>query len=155
MSQPTHEKYALVIDPGLLTGMVFADIEDLDNPKPIWACEYGTRDFYQLSEETIVKYYDNIIVICENYIINKETWKKTQAPWSLMGRGMLEFNCMKYDVPFVLQTPGDMKDFSTHDKIRRVGFWYKGGEGHANDAYGHLLLYIVRIHPKFAKKLLV
>lgn len=143
------------VDPGLATGLAFVDISDRMNPVAEWAMEADTETFYRKTEEVIEEFADILIVVCENFIITPRTATLSQAPWSLMGRGVVENYCMKFNVPWEIQTPASMKDFSTTDKLHAAGFWHVGGEGHANDAYGHILKYHADRSPRWAKKLIV
>lgn len=156
MAISTPKRYKLFgVDPGLMTGLALVDISDRVNPKPIWALEADTRTFYQTVEQTIEEEPDAIVLICENFLITDRTAKLSQAPWSLMGRGVCEFLTMKYNVPMILQTPGDAKEFSTNDKLHKAGFWHVGGDGHANDAYRHVMKYHADRSPRWTNTLVV
>lgn len=143
------------VDPGLLTGLALVDISDRLDPKPIAAIEADLPTFYLTAENTFAQDADDLIVVCENFIITSHTAKLSQAPWSLMGRGFMEYMCWKYSVPFALQTPSETKEFSTDDKLRRVGFWHVGGEGHANDAYRHAMKFHADRNPRWTNLLLL
>lgn len=148
-------EFVLAIDPGLLTGMLLADIKDPMNPFPVWFKEAPVEEFYQTIDQTIPSLAGNLEVVLENYIITARTAKLAQAPWSLRGYGAVQFLCMKYGVPFTHQSPSDAKTFVDNQKLHTVGFWYKGGEGHANDAARHFVKYHSDSYPKWTKKLLV
>lgn len=145
----------LGVDPGLATGLAFVDITERTAPKAIAAMEADLPTFYSTIETTMAQQADDIIVVCENFIITSATAKLSQAPWSLMGRGFMEYMCWKYDVPFELQTPADAKGFSDDEKLRKAGFWYVGGEGHANDAYRHVMKYHADRSPRWTSLLLL
>lgn len=143
------------VDPGLLTGLALVDITDRLKPKPLGAMEADTFSFYDTSEATIAQFAPDLVVVCENFIITSATAKLSQAPWSLMGRGIIEFLCWKYSVPFVIQTPQETKEFSTDDRLKKAGFWHVGGEGHANDAYRHIMKYLADRNPRWTNTLLL
>lgn len=145
----------LAVDPGLLTGMAFIDISDRMAPKPLAALEADPPAFFATAESTITKYADDLVVVCENFLITERTAKLSQAPWSLMYRGVLEFLCWKHSVPFVLQTPQETKAFASDDKLKKTGFWHVGGEGHANDAYRHAMKYHSDRNPRWTNLLLL
>lgn len=143
------------IDPGLLTGLVLVDIKDRMNPVKIWSKEADTEEFYKISENTIEKTKENLIVVVENFIISERTYKLTQAPWSLMYRGFIEYLCWKHNVPCILQTPSEAKDFVTNEKLKLANMWHVGGAGHANDAARHFVKYHSDRSPRWTKTLMV
>lgn len=151
------KKYLLAIDPGLLTGMALIDVTDSMNPFPVWSSEEDVRNFYKLTEETVIKYQNCLEVVIEKFIITPETAKKSQAPWSLKGWGAVEMVCMKFGVMLTVQTPSDAKNFVPEDNkmLHHIGWWHVGGDGHANDAFRHAIKYHADGNPKWAKKLII
>lgn len=147
-------KYLFCVDPGLLTGLSLIDISEQDNPVVLWTMELGVRDFYDKAEEVISTYGEDLTVVCENFIITPATAKKSQAPWSLRGVGVIEFLTGKYGSKMVLQTPNEGKTISSED-LHNVEFWHRGGEGHANDSLRHAVVYLKDRHRKWARKLLL
>lgn len=150
---PQPRTRLLAVDPGLLTGLVYVDISERMAPKPIASLEADTATFYRAVEDLVPKDAEHMIIVCENFIITQRTAKLSQAPWSLMGRGFMEYWAWKYSIPFVLQTPADAKDFSTDDKLKKAGFWHVGGEGHANDAFRHAMKYHADRSPRWTNTL--
>lgn len=129
----------LAVDPGLESGYaVFSREEKYDDT------------FFSTSERGELKFLDEIIpyitrydaVICEDYIVNKNTIEKSRQNYSLEIIGALRYSCHFYDIQFVLQTPAQAKSFATNDKLKKLG-WFSGGAGHADDAARHLLVYCV------------
>jgi hypothetical protein len=151
MQQP---KYLLAIDPGLDTGMVFMDIEDPLEPIIIGDWELQPDEFYARVEEIISTHGSNVRVVIERYIITPETAKKSPQPWSLELIGVTRKECWKYGATLVLQKPSE-KEFATNEKLRHVGFWHVGGEGHANDAFRHALVYLNERYARWGKKLVM
>jgi hypothetical protein len=105
-------------------------------------------------EHTIANYGTDLAIVWEDFHITVETAKKTPQPWSLHLIGVMLYFCWKYDIPCATQSPV-RKGFATNDKLRHVGFWHKGGEGHANDAFRHAMIYLVDNHPNWARKLIL
>lgn len=140
----------LCVDPGLLTGMSLFDIRTQDEPKLLWGGEFDVPEFNLKAEGVASSYGSNLVIVCENYIITPATAKKSQAPWSLMGRGVMQFFCLKYGCTLELQAPVDAKTI-TNDDLRKAGWWFKGGDGHANDSYRHGILYLKDRHRKWAR----
>lgn len=145
--------YLLAIDPGLLTGVACINMTDRNNPVAEWGAEYTIDEFHQFIEDFLSKNKEICRVVIENFIIGTSTGKKSQQPWSLRLIGVVVFLCEKYGVPLTIQNPVERK-FATNDKLKKVGFWHKGGEGHANDAYRHGLVWLIDHYPQVAKLLL-
>lgn len=153
-TQPDYS-YLLAIDPGLATGMALINITDLNNPQIINAWELNTTEFYDKAEEIISSCGPLLDIVIENFIVTKRTAELTQAPWSLELIGVVRFLARKYYVnDLVLNKPSD-KQFADNDKLRQCGFWFVGGEGHANDAFRHAVVWLVNKNPRWAKNLLV
>jgi hypothetical protein len=146
-------RYLLCIDPGLLTGMALLDMSEQENPIVLGSGEYGVRDFYNKAEELIARLSPDMVVVVENFIITTATAKKTSAPWSLRGVGVVEFLCLKYGATMELQTPDQAKEIPSSD-LKIVEFWHVGGEGHANDAFRHAVVYLKDRHRRWARAFL-
>jgi hypothetical protein len=147
-------KYLLTIDPGLATGVVYMDIEDPMDPIIIGAWEMSPEEFYHRVEEIISTHGANVRVVIERYIVTEATGKKSAQPWSLELIGVTRKECWKYGAPLTLQKPSE-KEFATNEKLRHVGFWYVGGDGHANDAFRHALVYLNNRYARWGKKLVM
>ena len=132
----------IAIDPGLSTGFVVVDRVTAE------VIESGELEEFEVSEK-VEAYLSNdpdIYIVMEKFTINPETHKKSPQPTAMYLIGSVRYLYKKYTGRIVpLQTPADAKSFSDNKKIRAVGFWHKGGEGHANDAFRHALLYMVRV----------
>lgn len=157
--QKQRSHYLVACDPGLMTGLGVIDVTDMDNPRPLMAWEVSLFEFYDTMEEIIEKTKDvKVTIVYEDFIITPETAKKTPQPYSLWLIGVMQYLCYKHDMAFEVQKPADKafipntKDGNT--KLRKVGFWYKGGAGHANDMYRHAVVWLVNNNPNWAKNLL-
>lgn len=142
--------YILGIDPGLATGLCLVDWSDKDNPTLVWSKEVNMAEFYDIVPKTIDEFKDNLIVVCENFLITVSTAKKSPAPWSLELIGLTRYLCYISSVKLVMQNPSD-REISTHPMIRHFGLWHKGGEGHAVQAIRHVFSYMLQTHPPLAK----
>jgi hypothetical protein len=151
MKQP---KYLLAIDPGLATGVAYLDIEDPMEPIIIGSYELVPEEFYVMVEEILEEHGSNVRVVIERFIVSEETAKKSQQPWSLELIGVTRKECWKNGTTMVLQKPSD-KEFATNEKLRHVGFWHVGGDGHANDAFRHALVYLNERYARWGKKLVM
>lgn len=89
-------------------------------------------------------------IVCERFVITVETAKKAQAPYSLELIGVLKQELRdrgrdpddKKVLPF--QSPRDAMAMFTNPGLKKLGYWHKGGAGHANDSIRHGLLYLTR-----------
>lgn len=131
----------IAIDPGELTGWAVVDpvkaivVESLEIP--VWT-DVPDRVEYFLDT------WDDVKVVSEKYTINAQTHKKSPQPTAFYINGAVQWACSKRGLVVPLQTPAEAKTFSKNDKLKRIGFWHKGGEGHANDAFRHALLWMVK-----------
>ena len=122
----------LAVDPGKMTGWALY----LDG-----SITFGETEHFEFVRGA--EYWCNIVdqVICENFIITAQTAKNSPATWSLRQIGCIEFWCWKNSVPLKLQNTADAKSFATNERLKNIGWYTRGGGGHANDAARHLLLY--------------
>jgi hypothetical protein len=136
----------IAIDPGKMTGMCCFTWEDGKEPVLEWAIEID-EDGY--ANPIRYEFLNNpeIEIACERFIINAETAKKTQAPYSLELIGVLK-QCVR-DVKrplsdINLQAPVDAKKMFPNTALKKLDYWYVGGGGHALDAIRHALLYMAK-----------
>ena len=139
----------IAIDPGLMTGI------------SIWEWERGQEPVLVHSEEVdedhfakVVRYwFDNtfpqrIGVICERFVITMDTAKKSQAPFSLELIGQLKLVMKdrnrdpKTEINY--QKPSDAMAMFPNPKLKKLGYWHRGGAGHALDSIRHGLLFFVK-----------
>lgn len=147
--------YLLSIDPGLATGMCLIDITDINNVQIINAWELSTLEFYAKAEEILSALGPRLDIVIENFIVTDRTAKLSAAPWSLQLKGVVEFLMWKYYTnSYTVNKPSD-KTFADNQKLQKCGFWFVGGEGHANDAFRHAVVWLVNKNPRWAKNLLV
>lgn len=145
-------RYIFAVDPGLATGVALVDCSNPDEPFVVWSLELTTTQFYAKIEEVFQLYYAELELVVEDF--HMLSGDKSEAPWSLNLIGICEFFCWRYGVKFTKQSPG-RKPFAFNDRLRLVGFWHVGGEGHANDALRHAMIYHADHYPRWARKLIV
>lgn len=143
-------KYILSIDPGKASGVVFMAWDGTnETPKIVLAKEVQPEDF-AMTIDTLLNSYkneDSLSVICERFTINAQTVRNSQAPYSLEQIGVLKHLCrtnMYNPENIIFQSPADAKAMFPNEALKKVGAWYVGGEGHANDAIRHALLRFVK-----------
>lgn len=90
---------------------------------------------------------DGLAVACESFVINAQTVKNSQAPYSLEQIGVLKHLCREhgYDPSQIaFQAPVNAKNMFPNPALKKLGLWHRGGEGHALDAIRHGALRMVK-----------
>ena len=140
----------LAVDPGKASGICLFDWDEGEEPKLAWSGEYLQHEYAQAirlaihaSQSSGVK----VEVVCERFTINAQTVRNSQAPYSLEQIGILR-QCLLdsgYQMDDIFfQSPADAKAMFSNEKIKKLDYWHRGGEGHALDAIRHGLLYLVK-----------
>lgn len=142
----------VAIDPGKLTGVAFM-LRKGDEVSLLGSFEWdedevipGVRPFIQ-DWRPLQKGAFPLRVVIEKFTITVETAKKSQAPFSLEVIGAVKQVCRDAEYPvsaIAWQKPSEAKESFPNAKLKRVGLWHKGGEGHALDAIRHGALYLAR-----------
>lgn len=134
-----NRRYVLAIDPGKTTGIAFWDNED----QRIWTAQANFLETCVLLHTRAFEHKEDLVIVSESFVITIHTAKNTQAQWSIELIGVARFMSQAYcGLDLVTQQPAAAKRFSSDDRLKTLG-WYKPGQGHANDAARHLLLYLV------------
>lgn len=144
-------KYVLSIDPGKASGVCLLEWDEVsDNPEVMYSGEPQPEEFAGVVVDLLnnLSHMQSFSVVCERFVINAQTIKNSQAPYSLEQIGVLKHLCRVSgfsvdDIAF--QSPVDAKTMFPNDKLKKIGTWHKGGEGHANDAIRHALLRLTRL----------
>jgi hypothetical protein len=145
-------KYVLSVDPGKASGVCLVKWSGNSDelPEVQFSSEAQPEEFAYFIELALSQWksLDNFSVVCERFVINAQTVRNSQAPYSLEQIGVLKHLCRqyKYDVDSIaFQAPVDAKTMFPNEKLKIIGTWHKGGEGHANDAIRHALLRLTRL----------
>lgn len=147
------KKYLFAIDPGLATGVAWIDITNIDDPVAVWSAEWSIEEFHKAIG--LLMTTPNLSVAIEKFTITPETGKLGDNPtWSSELIGVVNYLAFLNNVSVTLQLPSQ-KPFASDDRLRKVGFWYKGGGGHANDAFRHAMIWIVTNNRKWTKNLIL
>lgn len=143
-------KLVLAVDPGKASGIaLFAYIDGTD-PELMWSGEYQQDEYARPIREALADAMMRSIpieIVCERFTINAQTVKNSQAPYSLEQIGILKQCIMDLGMAaddIYFQSPADAKAMFTNEKLKKLGYWHKGGEGHALDAIRHGLLRLVK-----------
>lgn len=140
----------LAVDPGKASGICLFEWVEGGEPKMVWSGEYQQHQYAQAirlaihaSQSSGVK----VEVVCERFTINAQTVRNSQAPYSLEQIGILRQCLLDAGYPMddiSFQSPADAKAMFSNEKIKKLEYWHRGGEGHALDSIRHALLYMVK-----------
>jgi hypothetical protein len=140
----------MAVDPGKTTGFAVLGYNKSTNQIEVQDSaelapeQFGDRVEYLLERESNG---GRLLVCCESFIINAQTVRNSQAPYSLEQIGVLKYLCWKSgynpsDIAF--QAPVNAKNMFPNPALKKLGTWHRGGAGHANDAIRHGLLRLVK-----------
>jgi hypothetical protein len=137
----------VAVDPGKTTGYAVISY-DGESPKLIETGEVQQLEFGQTIDRVLKAAGDSVVdVVCERFVINAQTIKNSQAPYSLEQIGILKHivHMNGYDTEkIVFQSPSDAKKLFPNDALKKIQFWHVGGGGHAQDAMRHGLLRLAK-----------
>ena len=141
----------VAVDPGKASGIAVLSWEpEFDKePEVLYSLEAQPEAFADDIEEAL-KYmnkFEPFHVACESFIINAQTVRNSQAPWSLEHIGVLKHLCRRagYDpLKIAFQAPVNAKNMFPNPALKKLGLWHRGGEGHALDAIRHGALRLVK-----------
>jgi hypothetical protein len=140
--------YVLAVDPGKMTGMALFSREPGADPVKEWSKELEQHEVAVAVREVlwnpVIRH--NLDVVCERFIINAQTVRNSQAPYSLEVIGIVKqclFDNGKSMDDIYFQTPANAMGMFTNEKIKKLDYWHRGGAGHALDAIRHALLRFV------------
>ena len=137
----------LAIDPGKATGMALFSLQEGSEPVLEWSKEVQQDEYAEPIREVLAANKDTVVV-CERFTINAQTVRNAQAPYSLEQIGILKQCLMDVGRPaddIFFQSPADAKAMFTNEKLKKLEYWHRGGEGHALDAIRHGLLKLVKM----------
>lgn len=140
-------KHVLSVDPGKATGMALLSFETGKDPVLVWSGEFQQHEYAAPIRATLASVEGELDIVCERFTINAQTVKNSQAPFSLEQIGILKQCLMDAGRPaddIYLQSPADAKAMFPNPALKKLGYWHRGGEGHALDAIRHGLLRIVK-----------
>jgi hypothetical protein len=143
-------KIVLAVDPGKASGICTFSIEPGQDPVLESSGEYQMKE-YASPIYTTIRYAKNfdlpIDIVCERFIINAQTVRNSQAPFSLEQIGILKYVMLDCEIDpdtLIFQSPSDAKKMFSNEALKKLGYWHKGGEGHALDSIRHGLLRMVK-----------
>lgn len=140
-------KHVLSVDPGKATGMALFSFETGQEPILVWSGEFQQHEYAAPIRAALATVQGDLEVVCERFTINAQTVKNSQAPYSLEQIGILKQCLLDVGRPaddIYFQSPADAKAIFPNPALKKLGYWHRGGEGHALDAIRHGLLRIVK-----------
>jgi hypothetical protein len=144
------KKYVLSVDPGKATGMALFSFELGSEPVLEWSIEVQQHEYAKPIRDVLasLEIEPTLDIVCERFTINAQTVRNAQAPYSLEQIGILKQCLMDAgrsadDIYF--QAPANAKAMFDNPKLKKLGYWHKGGEGHALDAIRHGLLKLINL----------
>lgn len=142
------KKYILAVDPGKATGMALISLETGSEPVLEWSGEVQQEEYAKPIRDYLEAFGAELDIVCERFTINAQTVKNSQAPYSLEQIGILKqclFDVNRQANEISFQSPADAKAMFPNPALKSLGYWHKGGEGHALDAIRHALLRAVKL----------
>ncbi len=143
-------KFVLAVDPGKATGISVLNWVQGSDPELLNTAEVQPDEFATHIRSALNMYMEmdaDLLVVCERFVINAQTVRNSQAPYSLEQIGVLKQCLRDVGIPeesILWQSPADAKAMFPNPALKKVGYWHKGGEGHALDALRHGLLCLVK-----------
>jgi len=140
------KQIVLAVDPGKMSGVALMTRETDSEPVLEFSLELTQEEFAGPIRQVLAD-YDELDVVCERFLINQQTVRNSQAPYSLEQIGVLK-QCMldagKNPDAIFLQNPSDAKSLFPNPSLKQLEYWHKGGAGHALDAIRHALLRLAK-----------
>jgi hypothetical protein len=139
-------RHILAVDPGKATGMSFFEWEKDGEPILLYSWEAQFETFAPIVRWALEN-YPNTEVVCERFTITAKTAQNSQAPYSLEEIGVLKQVMLDYGrdpSTLILQSPQDAKNMFDNPKLKKLGYWHRGGAGHALDSIRHGLLHMMK-----------
>jgi hypothetical protein len=142
-------RYVLAVDPGKVTGMALFSFGGTSEPVLEWSAELEQHEVGEAVRSVLwsPEKRQSLDVVCERFVINAQTVRNSQAPYSLEVIGILK-QCLldsgraMDDIFF--QAPADAMTMFDNKKLKKLEYWHVGGGGHALDAIRHALLRLVK-----------
>jgi hypothetical protein len=144
-------RYILSVDPGKASGIALFEYSSVSEPVLIKSGEYQQNEYAAPIREALSLAREmeiNVDVVCERFTINAQTVKNSQAPYSLEQIGILKQVLMDNNLnheAIAFQSPADAKAMFPNPALKKLEYWYVGGDGHALDAIRHGLLRCVKL----------
>jgi hypothetical protein len=146
----SESRIILSVDPGKFSGIAIFTSVSGEEPVLLQSGEYLQTEYAQPIRKAIAESIMQGVkleVVCERFTINAQTVKNSQAPFSLEQIGILKQCMMDIGLDpesIIFQSPADAKAMFPNPQLKKLGYWHRGGEGHALDAIRHALLRLAK-----------
>jgi hypothetical protein len=144
-------RVVIAVDPGKMTGTCVLGMPVDHEPIMLASNEWEVHELAPFLREQFSERLSNnsvkMDIVCERFTINAQTVRNSQAPWSLEQIGILKQTMRDHGMveeTIIWQAPADAMNMFNNEKLKRLGYWHRGGAGHANDAIRHALLRAVK-----------
>ena len=150
MGRQVQVRAVISVDPGKTTGIAVFTYEEGQPPVLATSGEYKLWDVVNELYGCILFSRDKGVqpeIVCERFIINAQTVKNSQAPFSLEMIGILKYIVYASALDpesIVFQSPADAKKMFPNEALKKLGYWKTGTDGHDKDAMRHGLLRLVK-----------
>lgn len=147
--QVKQVKTVIAVDPGKTTGFAVIAYSG-EAPALMVSRELAAYPFAMALNDELRAAREagsQVELVCERFVINAQTIKNSQAPFSLEQIGIMKYVAYNngFDPEKIhFQSPSDAKKLFTNDALKKLGFWHSGGGGHALDAMRHGLLRLAK-----------
>jgi hypothetical protein len=144
------KRLILSVDPGKASGICLFQYDKDRDPRLVWSGEYQQEEYAEPIRSALRSSMDYGIpleIVCERFTINAQTVRNSQAPYSLEQIGILKQILLDHKInpdTIIFQSPADAKAMFSNEKLKKLDYWHKGGEGHALDSIRHALLRLVK-----------
>lgn len=143
------KRLILAVDPGKMSGIAVLTFDN-GEPELIYSGEHEFDTYHQPIIDAINGAKSvgvTLEVVCERFVINAQTAKNSQAPYSLEQIGILKYLLAANGIDpesIKMQSPSDAKRMFDNPALKKLDYWHRGGAGHALDAIRHGLLYLAK-----------
>lgn len=141
----------IAVDPGKTTGIAVFSREPGQEPVLEASGEYTLWNVVNELYGSIFFARDKGVtpdIVCERFIINAQTVKNSQAPFSLEMIGILKYIVYSSSLDpekIIFQSPADAKKMFPNEALKKLGYWKSGTDGHDKDAMRHGLIRLVKL----------
>lgn len=140
----TDDRIIYALDPGLKSGVSVFRLPPGGEPELLWSDEQDVPDVIPTFRGILAK-YPNLEVVCERFVITVATAKKSPQGWSLEIIGSLKQTMRdmgRSEEEIFFQKPADAMNLFPNPALKKIGYWHRGGAGHALDSMRHALTYL-------------
>ncbi len=140
----------IAIDPGKTTGLAVFYYDGTASPVLHSAGEYDVWKFVEELHAAIVfarQQHGTTDIVCERFIINAQTVRNSQAPYSIEQIGILKYVMYTLGIDpesIIFQSPADAKKMFPNSALKTLKYWTVGSDGHDKDAIRHALIRLVK-----------